>query len=149
MSGHSLPSVYSGTVINIISSSVNSSTVTAEFQCYGCTIWSSGTYDISSTSADFIWAYGAHAPDVPSNPNSSFTRHDSVGSFVLDLKAAQTTLSPKPEGATNGTPTSTTVGLVPSSTGQNKSNESPSDSSVPPRTGRENVAPQKASSNYR
>ena len=89
LSGHGLPPVYSGPVLELISSTVNLSSTMAEVRCSNCTKWSGGSIDLESTSANFIYAYGETAPEDPGNPNSDFFIHVDSGNFNLDLQNAR------------------------------------------------------------
>jgi hypothetical protein len=98
--------VYSGPGISVLSSTVTSSTFTAQLKLTNATSWSnSGSLNINSNSAGVIWAYGSSAPSNPSNSASNFQQHRSMGTFSIDMKAAQvqeaaaTSASPSQSGA--------------------------------------------------
>ena len=59
-------------------------------ECLDCTTWPSGSLDIQSTSAGFIFSYGSSSPDNPSDPSSQFSQHADYGNFKMNLKIAQT-----------------------------------------------------------
>src|SRR5947207_1892012 len=90
-SGHSVPSTYSGSSLQILSSNITNDLTSVQIKCVGCTAWSGGSLNTHSSSADFIYASGAHGPSNPSNPSSSFSKHDDYGSFKLNLNNAQST----------------------------------------------------------
>src|SRR6266496_5399127 len=94
--GHSLPPIYPGPQLTVISQNVTKDTTTVALKCYNCTAWSEGKLDIQSTTANFIYAYGSTAPKNPSNFDSSFSQHDDHGNFKLNLKSAITTSNSPP-----------------------------------------------------
>jgi Cytochrome domain of cellobiose dehydrogenase len=87
--GQGLPPVYSGPILQVVSSVVTNSSTTAHLRCSNCTEWSGGNLDINSTSADFIYAYGEIPPENPANPDSDFFIHIDTGNFNLNLQDAQ------------------------------------------------------------
>ena len=94
--GHSLPPPYSGSQITILSQNVTHNLTTVQLKCSDCTVWSTGTLDIQSTSANFIYAYGTTGPSNPSNPESPFPQHYDHGNFNLNLKSAVTNSNSAP-----------------------------------------------------
>lgn len=94
--GHSLPPVYQGPDITIISQNVTQDLTTVQLNCSDCTVWSTGKLDIQSTSADFIYAYATSGPFNPSSSSSGFPQHDDHGNFNLNLKSAITNSNSAP-----------------------------------------------------
>jgi cellobiose dehydrogenase (acceptor) len=114
-SGHSIPSPYSGSTLQILSGNVTSDLTSVQIQCSGCTTWSGGSLNTHSTSADFIYASGASGPSDPSNPSSSFPKHDDYGYFKLSLTGAQSTTTANaapPVNTSEPNPTNSGVSLT-------------------------------------
>ena len=124
------PSPYSGPTVSVISSSVTSDAFNAQLQISNATSWmNSGSLDTDSTDAGVIWALGTNPPNDPSNPDSDFQQHQTMGVFQINMKQAQvstaaataTAGSPSETGAGTGTvttPTSrVTLPAAPSITG--------------------------------
>ena len=108
-SGHSLPSIYSGPTVKVLSSTITSSQFTAQLQLSNSTSWvDSGSLDIGSSAAAIIWAYGKSAPSNPSNPTSDFLEHRDEGTFSIDMKSAQVVQ----QGSASGSPAATATGAT-------------------------------------
>ena len=78
-----------GPVIEVISSVSNTSTSSIQIRCSNCTEWSSGSLDLESTAADFIWAYSGMPPVDPANSSSDFEIHADYGNFDINLQSAR------------------------------------------------------------
>jgi hypothetical protein len=88
--GHFQPEVYSGPGVSVLSSTVTSSSFSAQLKLTNATSWSnSGSLNINSDTAGIVWAFGTSAPSNPSNSGSNFQQHRSRGTFSIDMKAAQ------------------------------------------------------------
>lgn len=76
----SLPTVYSSATYKTVSASNNGTHWTVETVCSGCSTWSGGS--LSTTGTDtFAWAVGRNAVSQPADPGSSFSVHDTIGTF--------------------------------------------------------------------
>jgi len=101
----SLPPVYHGAEVSILSRTVASNVTSVQIKCSNCTTWPGGNLNVKSTSADFIYAYGTTAPASPANSGSSFLQHVGNGGFTLDLVKAQSSSTTAPTitgGASSG-----------------------------------------------
>jgi len=107
---HALPPPYAGPVITQLSHNVTKDKTTVQLKCSGCTRWTTGSLNIQSTSADFIYSYSSNAPSNPAIASSSFTQHDDHGNFKLNLKSAQTVTATAPPPLSSTAP-STSGGL--------------------------------------
>ncbi|MCJ1306759.1 hypothetical protein MMC25_000402 [Agyrium rufum] len=59
--------------------------MTANVRCSNCESWSGGTLQVTSTTANFIWAYKG-GNEISSNSQSvNLVQHDDMGNFQLDL----------------------------------------------------------------
>jgi hypothetical protein len=109
--GHSLPPVYPGPQITLLSQNVTKELTTVQLKCSDCTVWSTGSLDIQLTSANLIYAYSGTAPSNPSSPGSPFLQHDDHGNFNLNLKSAITSSNTAPVIAGQQKSTGSTGGL--------------------------------------
>lgn len=100
--GNSLPPPYSGPEVTVLKSTITSTDTIVELKCSNCTVWRTGKLDISSTAANFIYAYSTTAPQQLSNPNSPFQQHNDHGDFKLNLQSATTTTAPTGAPALTG-----------------------------------------------
>ncbi|KAH6633857.1 hypothetical protein B0J18DRAFT_452733 [Chaetomium sp. MPI-SDFR-AT-0129] len=79
-SSRTLPTVYSSATYKTVSASNNGTHWTVETVCSGCSTWSGGS--LSTTGTDtFAWAVGRNAVSQPADPSSSFSVHDTIGTF--------------------------------------------------------------------
>ncbi|KAF2010188.1 iron reductase domain protein [Aaosphaeria arxii CBS 175.79] len=86
------PSPYSGashTPIAISPSKTNGTHWTATARCIGCTKWDTTDLTTKSGETRFAYACSTTAPTNPSSNTSSFSVHDSPGSWLHDLNIAR------------------------------------------------------------
>ena len=78
--GHVMPQVVPDIQTQVTNSSVGpDGNMMAEFTCYGCTRWSSGSLDTSSTNQPFIYALGPRDTLQSDDPNAAIEQHSSKG----------------------------------------------------------------------
>ena len=87
-----MPTVIPNMQYSVTNSSMDSSTgtMTAQFTCYGCTTWPSGTLDTTSTQQSFIYALGPGDTIQSDDPNAQIEQHSQKGTafVVLPLRTA-------------------------------------------------------------
>lgn len=107
-SGEFEPAVYSGPTVTVLSSSITSTQFSATLQISNATTWTNnGALDVNSANAGVIWAYTTQPPNDPSNPDSDFQQHQTMGTFTINMKAAQAEQGTGSSGGTPSTPTGT------------------------------------------
>lgn len=72
----------------------------------------SGSLDTESTDAGVIWALGTTPPSDPSNPDSNFQQHQTMGNFAINMKQAQVQVAT----GTASIPTETGTGTTQATT---------------------------------
>jgi hypothetical protein len=116
-SSESLPLIYKGPQVSVLSSNISSSGFETTLQLSNATTWmNSGQLDINSNNAGVIWALGSTPPSQPSNPASNFQQHNTMGTFSIDMKSAQVSSQSTPSGTSSG-PVSSSAPAAPTISG--------------------------------
>jgi hypothetical protein len=94
-SGQFEPAPYAGPIVQVLSSNHTTEAFTAQLSISNATTWmNSGTLDVNSDNAGVIWSLSTVDVDQPSNPDTDFQQHQTMGTFDINMKAAQQTASP-------------------------------------------------------
>lgn len=108
--------------MQVLASNHTTDVFTAELSISNATTWhNSGTLDVNSDNAGVIWSLSTVDVYQPSNPDTDFQQHQTMGTFNINMKAAQQTASPTAGGtgatATPATPAITGAVAEPGSIG--------------------------------
>jgi Cytochrome domain of cellobiose dehydrogenase len=94
-SGQFEPAPYAGPTVQVLSSNHTTDLFTAQLSISNATTWmNSGTLDVNSDNAGVIWSLSTVDVYQPSNPDTDFQQHQTMGTFDINMKAAQQTASP-------------------------------------------------------
>ncbi|KAK0657973.1 hypothetical protein B0T16DRAFT_315189 [Cercophora newfieldiana] len=86
--GRVLPPVYSSATYKTLKSSRNATHWSVEVACTGCSRWSGGQINTNGLSM-FAWAMSRSQVSQPASASSSFSIHNSVGTFTEPLTSAK------------------------------------------------------------
>jgi len=103
-------------MVQVLASNHTSDLFTAELSISNATTWqNSGKLDVNSANAGVIWSLSSVDVYEPSNPDTDFQQHQTMGVFGINMKAAQQTASPTASGTdATGTPATPAItGAVP------------------------------------
>jgi len=67
----------------------NATHFTYTFLCKGCILSDGTTFKATDTSARIGWAYSTKAPATKTSVTTTFSRHDTQGSWSLDIPSAK------------------------------------------------------------
>jgi len=85
--------------VQVLASNHTTDVFTAELSISNATTWhNSGTLDVNSDNAGVIWSLSTVDVYQPSNPDTDFQQHQTMGTFNINMKAAQQTASPTAGG---------------------------------------------------
>ena len=91
-SGQFEPAPYAGPIVTVLSSNHTTDLFTTQLSISNATTWmNSGTLDVNSDNAGVIWSLSTVDVYQPSNPDTDFQQHQTMGTFDINLKAAQQT----------------------------------------------------------
>jgi Cytochrome domain of cellobiose dehydrogenase len=98
--------------VSVLSGNITTDTFSAQLSISNATSWmQGGELNINSASAGVIWALGTIPVSDPGDPDTSFQQHKVMGTFSIDMKAAQVAESDSGSGstgsATSGAPSPT------------------------------------------
>lgn len=79
----------SGVSYSVTSSGIANGLMTADISCYGCTTWSGGSLDTSSTSAAWMWAVGPGTTVESDSQSATIQQHKNYGNFQLNMVSAR------------------------------------------------------------
>ena len=78
-----MPEPIQGVSYTVKRTRVENSTMTADVVCYGCSKWSGGTLDTSSTRAAWIWAAGPGKPVASDANDAHVDEHSEYGKLPV------------------------------------------------------------------
>ncbi|KAJ9635652.1 hypothetical protein H2204_005612 [Knufia peltigerae] len=90
-SGHGTPDAFGELGYNVVNTSNEGGTLTADIKCLNCTKYSRNPIDTASSAQPWIWAIGPGDPVTSNSQDADINKHSHYGVFFTDMTKSVTT----------------------------------------------------------